>query len=152
VTAGFLLDTVVVSALAPDRRDVLPPEKAAARAWILGHEAQLFLPATAIAEIAAGIGEREASGAARHARDLSAWLAALLDTYPERVLPFDATAALQARHLQRAARAQGVAPGFADLSIACIAQAHGLVVATRNVRDFAPMGVAVVDPFAVAAG
>jgi len=75
----------------------------------------------------------------------------LLDTYPERVVPFDAAAALQARPPQRAARAQGVTPSFADLSIACIAQARGLVVATRNVRDFVPMGVAVVDPFAVAA-
>jgi len=68
VTAGFLLDTVVVSALAPDRRDVLPPEKAVARAWSLGHEARLFLPATAIAEIAAGIGGRRRAARRRWRR------------------------------------------------------------------------------------
>jgi hypothetical protein len=63
------------------------------------------------------------------------------------VLPFDTEAALQARQLQRTARENGVAPGFEDLSIACIARARGLVVATRNIRDFAPMGVALVNPF-----
>jgi predicted nucleic acid-binding protein len=147
VTSGYLLDTVVISATAPDRRDVLPPEKAAARAWIRANEARLFLPVTAVAEIAAGIGDREGSGAVRHARDLAAWLAALLGAWPDRVLPFDTAAALQARQLQRTARENGVAPGFADLSIACIARARGLVVATRNVRDFAPMGVALVNPF-----
>jgi hypothetical protein len=58
VTSGYLLDTVVISATAPDRRDVLPPEKAAARAWVRANEARLFLPVTAVAEIAAGIGDR----------------------------------------------------------------------------------------------
>jgi predicted nucleic acid-binding protein len=31
--------------------------------------------------------------------------------------------------------------------VACIARARGLVVATRNTRDFVPMGVAVTNPF-----
>ncbi len=149
MTAGYLLDTNVISATAPDRRDVLPPEKAAARAWIIANEARLFLPITTVAEIAAGIGDREGSGAVRHARELAAWLAALLETYPERVLPFDTEAALHARHLQREARGRGVAPSFADLTIACIARARGLIVATRNTRDFTPMGVEMVNPFEV---
>ncbi|MGX9962130.1 PIN domain-containing protein [Roseomonas sp. F4] len=147
MTAGYLLDTNLISATAPDRRDVLPPEKAAARAWIIAQQSKLFLPVTAVAEIAAGIGQREASGASRHAQDLAAWLAALLTGYPDRVLPFDTEAALQARHLQHAARLQGVTPGFADLTVACIARARGLVVATRNIRDFVPMGMEVINPF-----
>lgn len=147
MTAGYLLDTNVISATAPDRRDVLPPEKAAARAWVIANEARLFLPVTAVAEIAAGIGDREGSGAVRHARELAAWLASLLGAYPERVLPFDTEAALHARHLQREARGHGIAPSFADLTIACIARARGLVVATRNTRDFTPMGVEVTNPF-----
>ncbi len=145
--AGYLIDTNLISATAPDRRDVLPPEKAAARAWIVAQQANLFLPVTAVAEIAAGIGEREASGASRHARDLAEWLAAVLTNYPDRVLPFDTKAALQARHLQHEASLRGVTPGFADLTVACIARARGLVVATRNTRDFVPMGVEVTNPF-----
>jgi hypothetical protein len=46
------------------------------------------------------------------------------------------------------AHALGLAPGFADLAIAGIAQAHGLIVLTRNLRHFAPLGIAASDPFA----
>jgi len=148
LTAGWLLDTNVISATAPDRNPVPSAEKLRARAWIRANEARLFLPVTAVAEIAAGIGAREASGATRHARDLAAWLAALLGTHPDRVLPFDAVAALQSRALTARARAAGIDPGFADLTVACIARANDLAVATRNLRHFLPMGVAAVDPFA----
>lgn len=147
MTPGYLLDTNVLSATAPDRRVVPDPAKQAAREWILAHQAGLFLPAIAVAGIAAGIGEREAAGATRHAADLAAWLRLVLTLYPDRVLGFDARAALEARALSRAARQAGVVPGFADLTLACIARAHGLVLATRTARDFAPMGLATLDPF-----
>lgn len=150
MSGGFLLDTNVLSATAPDRRSEPEPAKAAARKWILANQSQLYLPVTAIAEIAAGIGAREGAGATRHAADLSAWLRAVLGTYPKNVLVFDIEAALHARALALAARKAGVVVGFADLTVACIASAHGLVVATRNIRDFAPMGIAVVDPFSLA--
>jgi len=39
-----------------------------------------------------------------------------------------------------------MAPGFADFSIACIAPAGGLVMATGHGRDFAPIGIGVRDP------
>jgi toxin FitB len=148
VTAGFLLDTNVISATAPDRNPLPSAEKLPARAWIRAQEARLFLPVTVVAEIAAGIGTREASGATRHARDLAAWLAAILEGHPHRVLPFDTLAALQARALAARAREAGSDPGFADLTIACIARANDLAVATRNLRHFLPMGIAAVDPFA----
>jgi predicted nucleic acid-binding protein len=148
VTGGFLLDTNVISATAPDRRTVPEVAKAAARQWIVDNQSRLFVPVIAIAEISAGIGAREAAGAVRHAADLTAWLKSILGAYPERVLVFDVVAALHARLLARMARQAGVAIGFADLTVACIASAHRLVVATRNMRDFTPMGIETVDPFA----
>ncbi len=147
MSRGFLLDTNVVSATAPDRRGVPDAAKQAARAWIIARQEELFLPVIAVAEVAAGIGLREASGATRHAADLAAWLRAVLAAHPERVLGFDARAALEARGLARAARLAGAEPGFADLTLACIARANGLVLATRNTRHFAPMGLEVLDPF-----
>ena len=150
MTAGFLLDTVVLSAAAPARGIAHDPAKQAARAWIMANKAAIFLPVTAVAEIAAGIGEREAAGATRHAADLAAWLRSVLNAYPERVLPFGPEAALHARALVRTARAAGHRPGFADLTVACIAAANDLTVVTRNVRDFAPLGVPVLDPFVMA--
>jgi predicted nucleic acid-binding protein len=148
VTSGFLLDTNVVAVTAPDRRPVALPEKLAARAWIVANQPFVFLPATAVAEVAAGIGWKEAGGATRYASRLAAWLTAVLDAYPDRVLAFDAEAALHARVLTARSRQAGIEPGFADLTIACIARAHGLAVATRNLRHFLPMGVPAVDPFA----
>ena len=35
-----------------------------------------------------------------------------------------------------------------DLAVAATALEHGLTVATRNVSDFEPIGVPVLDPFA----
>ena len=37
---------------------------------------------------------------------------------------------------------------ISDAMIAATAHVHGLVVATRNVRDFEPLGVPTLDPFA----
>jgi toxin FitB len=145
---GFLLDTNVISATAPDRRAVPEAAKAVARQWIVDNQSRLYLPVTAVAEIAAGIGLREGAGALRHAIDLAAWLRGVLDAYPDRVLILDTEAALHARALTRHAREAGVLVGFADLTVACIARAHGLVVATRNIRDFAPLGIETLDPFA----
>lgn len=148
MSQGFLLDTVVLSATAPARHIAVDPAKLAARAWIVANQAHIYLSAIAIAEIAAGIGAREATGATRHAADLAAWLRAILAAYPERILPFGAEAALHARALTRTARANCHTPGFADLAVASIAAAHDLTVVTRNIRDFAPFGLHPVDPFA----
>jgi predicted nucleic acid-binding protein len=54
---------------------------------------------------------------------------------------------LHARRLSRQARDAGIEVGFADLTVGCIASAHGLVVATRNLKHFVPMAIAVLDPF-----
>lgn len=148
MTDGFLLHTNVISATAPDRRTVSDASKAAARRWIIENQSRLYVPVIAITEIAAGIGAREAVGASRHAADLAAWLKAVLGAYPERLLVLDVEAGLHARTLSRKAREAGIVVGFADLTVACIASARGLVVATRNIRDFAPMGVHAVNPFA----
>jgi hypothetical protein len=68
--------------------------------------------------------------------------------YPDRVPALDAEAALHARCLARHARTAGIAVGFADVTVRAVTRAYGLVVATRNVRDFAPMGIPTPDPSA----
>lgn len=70
----------------------------------------------------------------------------MLAAYPDRALGFDAEAALHARAL---AREGGVTLGCADLTVACTARGQGLVVVTRNLRDFAPMRIEAVEPFAL---
>ena len=43
---------------------------------------------------------------------------------------------------------QGIVRSAPDMLIAATAQEHLLVIATRNLRDFAGCGVQVVNPFA----
>jgi predicted nucleic acid-binding protein len=45
------------------------------------------------------------------------------------------------------ARGRGHSPGFADIAIAATAHRHDLTILSRNERHFAPMDVAIIDPF-----
>jgi len=111
------------------------------------NSAALFLSAVTVAEVSDGIAKASREGAARKAAALSAWLDTLLHLYRERILTFDVSVARIAGSLSDVARAQGQAPGFADIVIAATARHHGLTILTRNVRHFEPLGVPVLDPF-----
>ena len=65
-----------------------------------------------------------------------------------RVLPFDSEAARAFAEIAAARRAAGRPVSQADGQIAAIARSRGMAVATRNVRDFADMGVDLIDPWA----
>jgi predicted nucleic acid-binding protein len=75
------------------------------------------------------------------------WFERILAVYADRVLSFDLAAARVAGTLGDAAQAAGRHPGFADVAIAAIAKARGLVVVTMNQRHFDPLGVEAFDPF-----
>lgn len=147
MSRGFLLDTNVLSATAPDRRDVQDAAKQAARQWIKKHEGHLWLSVVAIGEIAAGVGERDAAGATRHAAQLSAWLRGVLLAYPGRILNYGVAEALCCRQLAFTARRNGTQISFADMAVACIAVTNDLVVVTRNTKHFITLGTDVVNPF-----
>jgi toxin FitB len=139
----YLVDTNVISAGALSR---LAPR--ALIAWMDHHSAQLYLSAVTVAEIEDGNAKARREGATRKAADLDGWLETLLHLYGERVLAFDIVAARMAGMLFDRARAQGQAPGFADIIIAATALQHGLMVLSRNLKHFEPLGVRVLDPFA----
>jgi hypothetical protein len=65
-----------------------------------------------------------------------------LRVYGDRILPVSVPIA---RRWGRLARQLGTKS--LDLAIAATALEHGLVVATRNVSDFTPTGVHVLNPF-----
>jgi predicted nucleic acid-binding protein len=45
------------------------------------------------------------------------------------------------------ARGRGHSPSFADIAIAATARRHELTILSRNTRHFAPMDLAVFDPY-----
>ena len=143
LSKGYLLDTSVVSALAPGREAFVPSPFAE---WLQAHHHTLFLPSIAIAEMAQGIGKLRRAGGNERADRLDHWLDGLLAAYAERILPLDAQAARLAGQISDAAIARGCHPGFADVAIAALAQNAGLLLLTCNLKHFQPLGVDCADP------
>jgi predicted nucleic acid-binding protein len=92
-------------------------------------------------------GAERAPDPARRAK-LIAWLAALRAQFAGRLVDVDVDVAEHRGRLRAAAAAQGHPVEAIDALIAASALARGAVVATRNVKDFVPLGVSVVDPWA----
>ena len=133
----YLLDTVVLSELRKRRRDP------GVVAWVERQRtADLFLSVVTIGEIERGIALLKNDQDPEFAGALVAWLDTVLVLYGDRILPFDLGASRRWGQLSAV-----LGNDSADLMIAATALEHGLAVVTRNVRDFAPTGVAVYNPF-----
>jgi toxin FitB len=139
----YLVDTNIISVGSPTW-EAAPP---ALVSWMEENSADLYLSAVTIAEVEDGIAKLRREKAARKADGLSAWLDALLHLYGERILAFGLQEARIAGALSDGARAKGQSPGFADIIIAATANAHNLIVLTRNQRHFKPLGVKTSNPF-----
>lgn len=132
----YLIDTVILSELRNPQRDV----KLAS--WVKRQRTtDLFISVITIGEIERGISRQRARDAA-FAAALAVWLDRVLALYGERILPFDLQAARRWGQLSAALGNDSV-----DLMISASALEHGLTVVTRNVSDFAPTGVATLNPF-----
>ncbi|TLU72588.1 type II toxin-antitoxin system VapC family toxin [Lichenicoccus roseus] len=139
----YLVDTNVLSAGAPTRAMASP----GLLAWMDGHSLDLYLSVITVAEIVDGIEKSRRLGAGRKADRLAEWLQTVLHLYGNRVLPVDLEAARHTGLLSDVARAQGQAPGLADLAIAGTARSRGYAILTRNLRHFERLGVPVMDPY-----
>jgi hypothetical protein len=135
----FLLDTNVLSELR--RRDRTDPKVAAWSDDV--HPADLFLSVISILEIEAGTLMIQRRDAAQGAM-LRAWIdSKVLPAFEGRILPVDTAVA------QRCARLHVPDPrSERDALIAATALVHRLKVVTRNVADFQPMGVDLLNPWA----
>ena len=87
---GFLLDTNIISALAPGLDTHLP---AGLAEWLHANDAALYIPCIAVAELAQGICKLHRVGGVPRAALLAEWLDQLIARFGDRVLALDATAA-----------------------------------------------------------
>jgi len=142
VSAGWLIDTSVLSMLAPGK----PPVDAGFATWLRSRSETLFISAITVAEIEQGLCKLRRAGGLERAGRIEAWLEQLIAQAPQRILPVDARVARQVGQMSDEATAAGRHPGLADVAIAATASAHDLTVLTRNVRHFVPLGVRVEDP------
>ena len=136
----ILLDTNVVSEMI--RKSPHP----AVQAWIRGRPANdLYFSAVGEAEMRYGAAIMPAG---RRRDTLASEIEAMLrDAFDRRILPFDSDAALAYADVASSRRARGRPVAHADCQIAAIARSHGMAVATRNLRDFAEMGIDLIDPW-----
>ncbi len=141
---SFLLDTNVISMLSPSR----PEASAAFVGWLerMDGGARLFLSVVTIHEIEKGIALLEYKGAAAKAASLKVWLAGLVATYDDKIIPVDTAAAALAGQLEAKAISAGHDPGMVDATIAGIARAHDAVIVTRNTKHFRVFGVEALSP------
>jgi len=140
----YLLDTNVISMLAPSRNEASP----AFLDWLerMDADGKLLLSVVTIHEIEKGIALLEHKGATAKAAKLKVWLAGLVATFDDKILAVDRAAAALGGQLEALALSAGHDPGMADATIAGIAKAHDLVIMTGNTRHFQVFGVAVVSP------
>lgn len=131
----YLLDTNVVSELRRRR------PHGAVMAWLQDvADVDLHIAAVTIGELQAGVELMREQDRGR-ASEIEAWVGRVADSY--NVLPMDARIfRAWARLMHRQSRAL-----LEDAMIAATAEVHGLIVVTRNVRDFAGLGMQTLNPF-----
>jgi hypothetical protein len=134
----ILVDTNVWSAL---NRPASHPQVSI---WFAANATQVWLSTIVIAEIRFGI-ENPTTAARRPA--LERWLADIELAHAGRTLSFDSAAAHIFGTLVARRKLQKQETKLLDLQIAAQAMAHDCPVATRNVKDFAWTGVALIDPW-----
>ena len=145
MTRGWLLDTNVVSELLKGTR-----ANRAVVEWVgAAEEDHLYLSVITLGEIAKGIGLAEARG-----RDMSRqrdFLHRVLpERFGERVLPFDTETAITWGRLLQGLKGnrQDERMLAIDAQIAATADVASLALCSRNVRDFARLGLRdIVNPF-----
>jgi predicted nucleic acid-binding protein len=136
----FLLDTNVVSELRTLRGRSPEPNVVA---WASKEEANTFyISAISIMEIEIGVKRLDWRDPARGAI-LRAWIDGyILEEFSGRIIPIDAAVALRCAALHVPASAP-----LKDSLIAATALVHDMTVVTRNVADFAPTGVRLLNPW-----
>ncbi|CDH05389.1 Putative plasmid stability protein StbB (PIN domain) [Xenorhabdus bovienii str. oregonense] len=136
----YVLDTNVVSELRKIRAGKADPNVAK---WAESVDAaDLFISAITIMELELGILLIERKDATQGTM-LRAWLEQhVLPEFAERTLPVDTAVAQRCARLHVPDRSSE-----RDALIAATALVHGMTVVTRNVADFQPTGVTILNPW-----
>lgn len=136
----IVLDTNVLSEL------MRPAPNPVVVHWLDRHPARdVGTTSITVAEILYGI-ERLPAG--RRQRTLAMLAAELFDQeFSGRLLTFDALAASHYAQKMAEAERNGTPVSMADGQIAAICETHGATLATRNTKDFEPLGVPLINPW-----
>lgn len=135
--SGYLLDSNVVS-------EAIRPRPEPRVLSFLDGDPELWLSAVVLHELEFGIQRLERGRRQTRLRDE---LRAYFARYAHRFLPVGDAEAVIAAVLRVEAQRAGRVLHLADALIAGTARAYGLTVVTRNVADFEPLDVDVLNPW-----
>jgi predicted nucleic acid-binding protein len=137
---GFLLDTCVIS------ESTRAKASAKVLAWLDAKPADsLYISVLTLGEIEQGIAHL---GAAAQTRKLEAWLRdTLIPMFDSRTFNVDLSIARRWGQLQGAALRAGRPLALVDSLLAATAIEHDLSIVTRNTKDFAELGVTIINPW-----
>jgi len=140
VSRGFLLDTNVPSEL------IKPMPDRAVKSWVNAQDfTALHLSAISVGELCKGI---SLLAPGRRRTQLEEWFEGfLLPLFGPRVLPITQEIGDRWGKFAASRHASGTPLGLADGLISATAFEHGLTLITRNARDFANLGVAILNPW-----
>lgn len=113
-------------------------------AWMRAHAGELYMPAVVVHELRFGL---ELLPGGRRREHLAARLDATIQGLAERVLVYDGDVAAAHARLRARAREAGREPSAQDGQVAAHASHVGAQLATRNITDFAHLGIALIDPW-----
>ena len=137
---GYLVDTNIPSELTRQQ-----PTAVVADFLRNADKTKLFLSVMTIGEICKGIDLLPIS---QKRNDLQDWLEGEVRAwFADRILPVSESIAERWGHLAAGARRQGAALAVVDGVIAATALEHQLTLVTRNTRDFAGLGVTLINPW-----
>ncbi len=135
---GYLVDTNVLSEMRK-----LRTANAGVRRWAAGVDAgDLYLSVITVFEIQMGVLRLERRDN-QQAKVLHAWLhSKVIPEFERRILPIDMPEALRCAQLHVPDPCS-----FRDSLIAATALSHGMTIVTRDVKDFGPTGVSLLNPW-----
>ena len=140
MSAGFLLDTNVPS------ETLRPMPQPSVTAWVQAQSAIQFVSVVTIGELRRGA-TLLAQGSARRMQ-LERYIEIKIPLlFGKRVLPITQAIAERWGVLDARRQAAGQPLGIADGMIAATAIEHDLTLVTRNVKDFADLGVKIFNPW-----
>ena len=135
----YLLDTCVLSEL------VKPTPELKVVAWINAQpEDSLFVSSITLAELLKGIAKLQDS---QRKTALTEWVCKIQEEMTDRILPFEHPTAHYWANMCAKAEKSGKPLSAFDSLIASTAIEHGLVIVTRNTRDFESAPVMLINPW-----
>lgn len=136
---SYLIDTCVISEL----RKPAPQESVLA--WLQAcDEEDLFISSLSLGELCFGISILPEG---KKKNDLSFWFNELIEAFLERILPVTESVAIIWGNLRAQAQKSGSVMPVIDGLLAATAEAHRMVLVTRNIDDIQAAGISILNPW-----